>query len=130
MYTSLILEKAALGEPYEIDVDPEAGTPVLYARDCARGLAALATAPTAPRRIYHLSTGLVTARQLVEMAKSRVPDAQLTFNTDPVLGPVSKISAKWDLSIEAAEADLGWRPAFTIEGMADDLMAAARAQKG
>ena len=45
MYTSLILEKAALGEPYEIDVDPEAGTPVLYARDAARGLAALATAP-------------------------------------------------------------------------------------
>ena len=29
MYTSLVLEKAALGEPYEIDVDPEAGTPVL-----------------------------------------------------------------------------------------------------
>ena len=129
MYTSLILERAALGEPYEIDVDPEAGTPVLYARDCARGLAALATAPSAPRRIYHLSTGLVTARQLVEMAKSRVPDAQLSFNTDPVLGPVSKISAKWDLSIEAADEDLGWRPAFTIDGMADDLMATARAQK-
>src|SRR5581483_10821309 len=60
MYTSLILEKAALGEPYEIDVDPEAGTPVLYARDAAKGLAALATAPSAPRRIYHLSTGLAT----------------------------------------------------------------------
>src|SRR2546425_10230266 len=39
MYTSLILERAALGEPYEIDVDPAAGTPVLYARDAARGLA-------------------------------------------------------------------------------------------
>jgi nucleoside-diphosphate-sugar epimerase len=128
MYTSLILEKAALGEPYEIDVDPEAGTPVLYARDCVRGLAALATATSAPRRIYHLSTGLVTAQQLVDMAKARVPDAQLTFNTDPVLGPVSKISAKWDLSIEAAKEDLGWEPAFTVESMADDLMATARAQ--
>jgi UDP-glucose 4-epimerase len=130
MYTSLILEKAALGEPYEIDVDPEAGTPVLYARDCVRGLAALATAETAPRRIYHLSTGLVTAQQLVDMAKSRVPDAKLTFNTDPVLGPVSKISAKWDLSIAAAKEDLGWEPAFTVESMADDLMATARTQKG
>jgi nucleoside-diphosphate-sugar epimerase len=128
MYTSLILEKAALGEPYEIDVDPEAGTPVLYARDCAQGLAALATAKTAPRRIYHLSTGLVTAQQLVNMAKARVPDAQLTFNTDPILGPVSKISAKWDLSIAAAKEDLGWEPAFTVESMADDLMATAREQ--
>ena len=129
MYTSLILERAALGQPYEMDVDPEAGTPVLYARDCAKGLAALATAPSAPRRIYHLSTGLVTANQLVSMARARVPDAQLTFNTDAQLGPVSKISAKWDLSIKAAEEDLGWKPAFTVETMADDLMATARAQR-
>lgn len=129
MYTSLILEKAALGEPYETDVDPEAGTPVLYARDCARGLAALATAPSAPRRIYHLSTGLVTAQQLVDIAKSRVPDAQITFNTDAALGPVSKISSKWDLSIKAAEEDLGWTPAFTVESMADDLMETARKQR-
>jgi threonine 3-dehydrogenase len=130
MYTSLILERAALGEPYEIDVDPEAGTPVLYARDAARGLAALATAPSAPRRIYHLSTGLATARQLLDIARSKYPDARLTFNTDPQLGPVSKISAAWDLSIEAAERDLGWRPAFTIESMAEDLMATAREQRG
>ncbi len=129
MYTSLILERAALGQPFEIDVDPDAGTPVLYARDCARGLAALATVESAPRRIYHLSTGLVTASELVNLAKSRVPDADLTFNTDPQLGPVSKISAKWELSIRAAEEDLGWRPAFTVATMADDLMATARAQK-
>ena len=129
MYTSLILERAALGQRYEIDVDPEAGTPVLYARDCARGLAALATAEAAPRRIYHLSTGLVTASELVALAKSRVPDADLEFDTDPQLGPVSKISAKWDLSIKAAEEDLGWKPAFTVATMADDLMATARAQR-
>jgi nucleoside-diphosphate-sugar epimerase len=129
MYTSLILERAALGQPFEIDVDPDAGTPVLYARDCARGLAALATVESAPRRIYHLSTGLVTARELVDLARSRVPDAALTFNTDPQLGPVSKISAKWELSIKAAEEDFGWRPAFTVATMADDLMETARAQK-
>ena len=126
MYTSLILEKAALGEPYEIDVDPEAGTPVLYARDAAKGLAALATAPEAPRRIYHLSTGLATAQELIRIARSRVPDAKLAFKTDPQLGPVSKISRDWDMSIAAAKEDLGWEPAFTVESMADDLMAIAR----
>ncbi|HEY3081115.1 MAG TPA: NAD(P)-dependent oxidoreductase [Chloroflexota bacterium] len=129
MYTSLILEKAALGQPYEIDVDPEAGTPVLYARDAARGLAALATAPSAPRRIYHLSTGLATAQRLIGIARSRVPDARLTFKTDPQLGPVSTISKDWDLSIRAAEEDLGWRPSYTVESMADDLMAIARGQR-
>jgi nucleoside-diphosphate-sugar epimerase len=127
MYTSLVIERAALGEPYAIDVDPEAGTPVLYARDAARGLAAMALAPTAPRRIYHLSTGLATVQDLIGIARSRVPGYAPTFQTDPQLGPVSKISAKWDLSIRAAEEDLGWKPAFTVESMADDLMSIARA---
>jgi nucleoside-diphosphate-sugar epimerase len=126
MYTSLILEKAALGEPYEIDVDPQAGTPVLYARDAAKGLAALTTAPSAPRRIYHLSTGLATAEELIRIAKAKVPKAQITFKTDPQLGPVSKISRDWNMSIAAAKQDLGWEPAFTVESMADDLMAIAR----
>jgi threonine 3-dehydrogenase len=126
MYTSLVLEKSALGEPYEIDVDPDAGTPVLYARDAAIGLAALATASSAPRRIYHLSTGLVTVAELIRIARARFPDAQLSFRTDPQLGPVSVISKEWDLSIAAAQEDLGWRPGFTIESMANDLISIAR----
>lgn len=122
MYTSLIIERAALGQPYEIDVDPEAGTPVCYARDAARALATLATAPEAPQRIYHVSTGLVTAQQLIAAVRSKAPDAQLTFKPDPQLAPVSRISRDWQLSIAAAERELGWQPAFTIETMVDDLM--------
>jgi nucleoside-diphosphate-sugar epimerase len=129
MYTSFILEKAALGEPYEIDVAPGAGTPVLYARDAGRGLAALALAREAPRRIYHLSTGLASAQELIQLARARFADARLTFKTDPRLGPVSTISAGWQLSIEAAQEDLGWRPAYTVESMADDLIATVRAQR-
>jgi nucleoside-diphosphate-sugar epimerase len=58
-----------------------------------------------------------------------VPDARLTFKTDPQLGPVSTISKDRDLSIRAAEEDLGWRPSYTVESMADDLMAIARGQR-
>jgi nucleoside-diphosphate-sugar epimerase len=128
MYTSLIIEKAALGEPYAIDVDPAAGTPVCYARDAARALAALATAPSAPQRIYLVSTGLATAQGLIEIVKRRVPDAQLSFQPDPQLAPVSTISRDWQLDISAIQRDLGWRPAYTIESMVDDLMAVARSE--
>lgn len=126
MYTSLIIERAALGQPYEIDVDPEAGTPVCYAKDAARALATLATTSSAPRRIYHISTGLATAQGLIDIVRQRVPDAQLTFKPDPQLAPVSRISRDWQLSIAAAKQDLGWQPAYTIETMVDDLMAVAR----
>ncbi len=126
MYTSLIVERAALGQPYEIDVDPEAGTPICYAKDAARALATLATATSAPQRIYHVSTGLATAQGLIELVRRRIPDAQLSFKPDPQLAPVSRISRDWQLSIAAAERDLGWRPAFTLETMVDDLIAIAR----
>lgn len=126
MYTSLIVERAALGQPYEIDVDPEAGTPVCYARDAARALSTLAVAPAAPQRIYHISTGLATAAGLIASVRQRVPEAQLTFAPDPQLAPVSRISRDWQLSIAAAERDLHWRPAFTIETMVDDLMSIVR----
>jgi nucleoside-diphosphate-sugar epimerase len=128
MYTSLIIERAAMGQPYEIDVDPEAGTPVCYAKDAARALATLATAPAAPNRIYHISTGLATAAGLIEIVKRRFPEAQLSFNPDPQLAPVSKISRDWQLSIDAARRDLGWTPAYTIESMADDLIAIVRGE--
>jgi nucleoside-diphosphate-sugar epimerase len=126
MYTSLIIERAALGQPYEIDVDPAAGTPVCYAKDAARALATLATTSSAPRRIYHVSTGLATAQGLIDVVRQRVPNAQLTFKPDPQLAPVSRISRDWQLSIAAAKEDLGWQPAYTIETMVDDLMAVAR----
>lgn len=130
MYTSLIIERAALGQPYEIDVDPEAGTPICYAKDAARALSTLATVSSAPQRIYHISTGLVTARSLIEIVRERVPDARLTFKPDPLLAPVSRISRDWQLSIQAAERELGWRPAYTIETMVDDLMAIVRSAEG
>lgn len=130
MYTSLIIERAALGQPYDIDVDPEAGTPICYAKDAARALATLAMAPSAPQRIYHVSTGLVTAQSLIEIVRRKVPDARLAFNPDPLLAPVSRISRDWQLSIEAAERDLGWKPAYTIDTMVDDLMEIVRSSGG
>jgi nucleoside-diphosphate-sugar epimerase len=129
MYTSLIIERAALGLPYEIDVDPRAGTPVCYAKDAARALATLATVESAPRRIYHISTGLATAQGLIDTVRKRIPDAQYSFNPDPQLGPVSLITRDWELSIEAARTDLGWSPAYTIDTMVDDLMSIIRAER-
>ncbi|MCC6629709.1 MAG: NAD(P)-dependent oxidoreductase [Chloroflexi bacterium] len=127
MYTSLILERAALGQPYAIDVGEDAATPVCYVKDAARALATLALAPSAPRRIYNIGTGRASAVDLVEIARRRVPEADLTFAPEPALAAVARISYHWDLSIKAAEEDLGWTPAYSLDSMADDLMATVRA---
>jgi nucleoside-diphosphate-sugar epimerase len=130
MYTSLIVERAALGEPYEIDVDPEAGVPVCYAKDAARALAVLAVAESVPRPIYNVSTGSATAQELIALVRRRVPKTHFTFKPDPQLAPVSVISRDWQVSVAAAERELGWRPAYTIETMVDDLIATVRNNGG
>ena len=129
MYTSQIIERAALGQPYEIDVDEGAATPICYARDAARALATLALADSAPSRIYNIGTCRASAVELVEIAKRMFPDAQLTFKPDPLLAPIARISWPWNLSIEAAERELGWKPAYSLETMAEDLAASARGQR-
>lgn len=129
MYTSLILERAALGQPYHIDVDERAATPVCYVKDAARALATLSAVEAAPRRIYNVGTCRASAVGLLEIARRKVPDARIEFRPDPNLAAVGRISWEWDLSIEAAAEDLGWRPAYSLETMAEDLMATARGER-
>lgn len=127
MWTSLILERAALGEPYDIDVDEGAARPVCYVKDAVRALATLALAPSAPSRIYNISTTRASAVELVEIARRRFPDAQLQFKPEPTLAAVARLSYDWRMSTERAETDLGWRPAFSLESMANDVMDTVRA---
>lgn len=129
LYTTLILERAALGQPYTIEVDEQAATPICYAKDAALALATLATAGSAPRRIYNVGTTRATAVGLLEIAKKRYPDAQVEFKPDPEMAAVGRISWDWNLDISAAREDLGWQPAFSLESMADDLMATVRGEK-
>jgi nucleoside-diphosphate-sugar epimerase len=129
MYTSLILERAALGQPYAIDVDERAATPICYARDAARALAALATADSAPQRIYNVGTCRASAVGLLDIARRKYPDARIEFRPDPGMAAVGRISWEWELDISAAERELGWKPAYSLETMAEDLMATARGEK-
>lgn len=129
LYTTSILEKAALGEPYVIEVDEHAATPICYAKDAARALATLATAASAPRRIYNVGTCRATAVGLLELAKKRYPDAKIEFRPDPAMAAVGRLSWNWELSVEAAAEDLGWRPAYSLESMAEDLMATSRGER-
>ncbi|MHB0870031.1 MAG: NAD-dependent epimerase/dehydratase family protein [Chloroflexota bacterium] len=129
LYTSGILERAARGEPYVIEVDEQAATPICYAKDAARALATLSTAESAPRRIYNVGTCRATAVGLLEIAKKRYPGAKIEFRPDPAMAAVGRISWDWELGVDAAAEDLGWRPAYSLETMADDLMGIVRGER-
>ncbi len=130
LFTSFIPEKAALGEPYEIEVEPTVNYPVVYIKDAARALFTLATIPAAPRRIYNIGSGSIVTSELVAAVKARIPAAQFTYKPDPVIMKVVAGYKDWQISCKRAEEDLGYRPQYTIEAMVDDIIATARASRG
>lgn len=129
LFTSFIAEKAALGEPYQIEVEPDVTYPVVYIKDAARALFALATVASAPRRIYNIGSGSIVTSELVEAVKKRIPDAQFTYKPDPTIMAVVGGYKGWAISTQRAEEDLGWSPAYTAEQMVDDIINTARATK-
>ena len=127
LFTSFIPEKAARGEPYEIEVSEDINYPVVYIKDAARALFALTTAPKAPRRIYNIGSGSVITRDLVAAVKARIPEAQFTYKPDAVIMAVVSGFADWQIGCQAAAEDLGWKPVYTPEQMVEDIIATVRA---
>ena len=129
LFTSLIPEKAALGEPYEIEVEEDSAYPVIYVKDAAGAILTLATVDEAPRRVYNVASGRVVASELVDLVRKRIPEAEFTFKPDPMVMAVVRGYRDWRISCRRAEEDLGWKPSFTVEQMVDDIMSGARERR-
>ncbi len=130
LFTSLIPERAALGQPYDIEVSEDTSYPVVYLKDAVEALYRLATAEKAPRRIYNVASGNVVVSEMVAYIKKLIPGARFTFKPDPVIMQVISGYKEWTIGCRAIEEDLGWKPAYAVREMVDDIIAAARAGAG
>ena len=130
LFTSYIAEKAARGEPYEIEVTPDTAYPVVYIKDAVEALYTLATAPTAPSRIYNISSGRVVVEKMVDAVRARIPDARFTYKpVDDIMAVVSGYK-EWEISCETARRELGWTPAYTPDAMVNDIIDVVRGSSG
>jgi nucleoside-diphosphate-sugar epimerase len=126
LFTSYIPEKAALGEPYAIEVTPDTSYPVVYIKDAVDSLIKLMSAPKADRRIYNISSGNVVVDKMVEAVKKRIPSAQFSYKPDPAIMAVVGGYKEWTIDCARAQEDLGWTPAYSVDKMVEDIIASAR----
>ena len=121
-YTSWIIEKPALGEPFEVWVPPEAVIAILHYQDAARAAIELAAAPSESiESINYLVDGIQptpTAGELAEVVRSRISDADITFSP-----PSGAIAASVRIDDRAAREEWGWQPNFDTEAMVDAVIA-------
>ncbi len=124
-YTSWVIEESAKGNPFTITVTPEFAVPIMYFKDAAR---AAITLSRAPLDAIASGTYLVdghrpspTAAELADVVRARLPDAEITFEPDPVMQPILDEAIR-PLDDSRAREEWGWAPAYDLDAIVADFL--------
>jgi len=108
---------------YECYVRPDSVVPMMYMPDALRALVELSDAPAArlKRRIYNIAAISPTADEFANAVRSRVNGVEITYRVDPVR---QGILDSWPdrLDDTCARDDWGWKHAYDLDRMSDDLV--------
>ncbi len=120
------LQMAALKRPFKVFVEPDAEVASIYVKDAAKALIDLNEADEAGLRyrVYPIMGYTVTARQLVDVAKKYVPEADLTFRVnEDMMKKVRSLNLARRMDIEPAMKDWGFKPEYDLDASMRDYVA-------
>jgi len=122
-YTSWMIEKSALGEPFEVWTAPESVIALMYYRDAARAAIELADAPLESiRSMNYLVDGpqpTPTAGELADAVRRQLPEADITFDTE---SESSRPRTSIRIDDSAARNEWGWQPSYDVDAMVSALI--------
>jgi len=129
-YTSLTIQEPAAGRPYEVFVDEEAKTPILYIKDAVQCLIQLEQADenSLKRRVYNIEGFAPTAIELANAVKKYIPDARIEFHPVPEM---VDIVHSWAQEIDGSRAreDWGFKARYTLDEAIADFVDEFRARR-
>ncbi len=125
IYNAWAVEKAALGQPYDIFVEPHIRCPVLYFKDAARSLVVLDAAPKEKARTlcYTLAgiDPIPSAGELADAVRARFPSARIGFTPDSFAMEYHEKLQGLSYDESCARTELGWRPEYSLPRMIADF---------
>ncbi len=115
-----MVENAALGEPFECFAAEDVAVPVLYYKDAVRATMMLYDAPEEQIKTvcYNLAgiSPTPTAGELEKTIKKFIPDANITYNPDPLVMEYYRTRGVSTIDDARAREEWGWKPEFTDIG--------------
>lgn len=113
-------------------MEPDVKVASIYVKDAAKALIDLNDAPEAKlrHRVYGIMGYTVTARQLVDVAKKHVPDADLSFRVNKdMMEKVRSLNLARRMDIEPAKEDWGFKPQYDLDKSMQDYIAQCTAHR-
>ncbi len=108
---------------YESFARADTRVPLMYMPDGVRALFELAAAPRERlgRCIYNIAAFSPRADEIAASVARVVPGVKITYDADPLR---QSILDSWPRALDDshARADWGWRPAYDLDAMTDDLV--------
>ncbi|MCL4764614.1 MAG: NAD-dependent epimerase/dehydratase family protein [Hyphomicrobiaceae bacterium] len=98
---------------------------MMYMPDAIRAMIELMAADASRlshRNAYNVTAMSVAPAQIADEIRRHIPNFAIDYRVDPVR---QAIAESWPRSLDdsAARKDWGWRPAFTLEAMVEDMLA-------
>ncbi len=125
---SRIVEESVIGRPYTLRVAPDVRHALLYYKDAALAMIKLAEAPKADiKMVCYLINGIqpaLTAQEIVDMVRTRIPESKLTFEPDPEL--TQKYYKMPSFDDHCAREEWGWKPEYDRDRAVDDFISELR----
>jgi len=114
-YSTLMVQKPAQGEPYEVNVRKEDVMPIVYVKDVAEVTTiAFENIPRLKSRIYNVSSlsPSPTATKIASCVRKHIPKAEIAFRPDPL---ITAMVDTWPKHIDTrrVQTELNWRPRFS-----------------
>jgi nucleoside-diphosphate-sugar epimerase len=98
---------AAVGKPFQMDMDGKSLSSLVCADDLGEFTKRLIKAPSSPHPVYNVGGPPQSARDLAEVVKKYIPDAKITFGDRTP--PAGRGGLPWKVSMKYAIEDFGFQ---------------------
>ena len=122
-YAVEIFHKAKKESAYTCYIAPDTVLPMMYMPDAIKATIGIMDAPAEDVKIrtsYNVAAFSFDPEGIASAIRTKIPDLRIDYEVDSR----NEIALGWPQSIndEAARADWGWHPDFTLSEMVDDML--------
>lgn len=124
VHNSWMIEKSFYGQAFQIFVEPQTKNSIVYFKDAARAMVLLDEAPkeSIKTMCYNLLGLRVSAQELAEKVREKIPQAQLSFQPEEEIMRIHRPLQKFTISDSKAREEWGWQPEYLLDQMVEDFV--------